>query len=63
MDRVANFRKLPRGDESLSLDRNWAHTTAEFALRKALPERDPLRDSARCCSMEEIDVSCCEQTT
>ena len=35
LDRVANFRKLPRGDESLSLDRNWARTTAEFALRKA----------------------------
>ena len=24
---------------------------------------DPLRINARCCSMEEIDVSCCEYVT
>ena len=30
---------------------------------KFLPERDPLRNNARCFSMEEIDVNCCEQST
>lgn len=34
-----------------------------FRPKMPLPGRDPLRNDARCFSMEEIDVSCCEQIT